>query len=52
VFVADGIDYKQRQVQLGIKSGDRVEIVDGLNSGDRVVTKGNYLLLQQSKPEQ
>jgi membrane fusion protein, heavy metal efflux system len=52
VFVAEGNAYKQRQVQLGIKNGDRVEIVDGLNSGDRVVTKGNYLLLQQSKPEQ
>jgi cobalt-zinc-cadmium efflux system membrane fusion protein len=52
VFVAEGNGYQQRQVQLGIKNGDRVEIVDGLNSGDRVVTKGNYLLLQQSKPEQ
>jgi hypothetical protein len=27
-----------------------VEIVDGLNAGDKVVVKGNYLLLQQSKP--
>jgi len=52
VFVADGNTYKQRQVQLGIKSGDRVEIIDGLNSGDKVVTKGNYLLLQQSRPQQ
>ena len=52
VFVAEGNAYKPRQVQVGIKSGDRVEIVDGLKSGDRVVVKGNYLLLQQSKPEQ
>jgi cobalt-zinc-cadmium efflux system membrane fusion protein len=52
VFVAESNAYKQRQVQLGIKNGDRVEILDGLNAGDRVVTKGNYLLLQQSKPEQ
>lgn len=52
VFVADGNTYKQRQVQLGIKNGDRVEIIDGLNSGDKVVTKGNYLLLQQSRPQQ
>ena len=51
VFVADGKTYKQRQVQVGIKNGDRVEIVDGLSPGDRVVTKGNYLLLQQGKPE-
>ena len=50
VFVADGNGYKKRQVQAGIQSNDRVEIVDGLNAGDKVVVKGNYLLLQQSKP--
>ena len=52
VFVAEGNSYKQRQVQVGIQSGDRIEIIDGLKSGDRVVIKGNYLLLQQGKPEQ
>ena len=52
VFVADGSTYKQRQVQVGIKNGDRVEIIDGLNAGDRVVVKGNYLLLQQGKGDQ
>jgi len=52
VFVTDGKSYKQREVQLGIQSGDRIEIVDGLNAGDRVVVKGNYLLQQQAKPEQ
>ena len=52
VFVADGNSYAKRQVQSGIKNGDRVEIIDGLKAGDRVVVKGNYLLLQQSRPEQ
>jgi len=52
VFVAEDNGYKKRQVQTGIKTGDRVEIVDGVKAGDRVVIKGNYLLLQQSKPEQ
>jgi len=52
VFVATGDGYKPRQVQVGIKNGDRVEILDGLTAGDRVVTKGNYLLLQQSRPEE
>jgi len=52
VFVADGNSYKKRQVQAGMKDNDRVEIVDGLNAGDKVVVKGNYLLLEQSKPEQ
>lgn len=49
VFVADGKGYKARQIQMGIQNGDRVEIIDGLKSGDRVVIKRNYLLLQQSK---
>jgi membrane fusion protein, heavy metal efflux system len=52
VFVADSNGYKKRQVQPGIQNNDRVEIVDGLNAGDRVVVKGNYLLLEQSKPGQ
>ena len=50
VFVADGNGYKKRQVQAGIQNNDRVEIIDGLTAGDKVVVKGNYLLLQQSKP--
>jgi cobalt-zinc-cadmium efflux system membrane fusion protein len=50
VFVADGNGYKKRQVQAGIQNNDRVEIVDGLTAGDKVVVKGNYLLLQQSRP--
>jgi cobalt-zinc-cadmium efflux system membrane fusion protein len=50
VFVAEGNGYKKRQVQSGIQSNDRVEIIDGLSAGDKVVVKGNYLLLQQSKP--
>jgi cobalt-zinc-cadmium efflux system membrane fusion protein len=52
VFVADGNGYKKRQVQAGIQNNDRVEIVDGLTAGDKVVIKGNYLLLEQSKPGQ
>ena len=52
MFVADGKNYSRRQVQLGIQSGDRIEIIDGLGAGDRVVIKGNYLLQQQAKPEQ
>jgi len=50
VFIAEGNGYKKRQVQAGIQSNDRVEIVDGLTAGDKVVVKGNYLLLQQGKP--
>ena len=49
VFVADGSNYTKKEVTLGLKSEDRVEIVQGLNPGDKVVTKGNYLLMEQSK---
>ena len=52
VFVAEGNGYKKRQVQAGIQNNDRVEIVDGLSAGDKVVVKGNYLLLEQSKAGQ
>ena len=51
VFVAEGDGYKKRQVQPGIQNNDRVEIVDGLSAGDKVVTKGNYLLLQNKPGE-
>ena len=52
VFVAEGNGYKKRQVQAGIQNNDRVEIVDGIRAGDKVVVKGNYLLLEQSKSGQ
>ena len=51
VFVADGSGYKKREVTVGIASNDRVEIIEGLAAGDKVVVKGNYLLLQQSQPQ-
>ena len=52
VFVAEGDGYKKRQVQAGIQNNGRVEVVDGLTAGDKVVVKGNYLLLEQSKAGQ
>lgn len=52
VFVADGNSFKKRVVTAGIQGNDRVEIIDGLAEGDKVVVKGNYLLLQQSMPGQ
>jgi len=51
VFVADGNQYKKTEVELGLKSEDRVEIISGLKAGDHVVVKGNYLLMQQGSGE-
>lgn len=52
VFVADGNSYKKRDVTLGVKGDERVEITDGLKEGERVVVKGNYLLMEQSRGDQ
>ena len=51
VFVAGATGYEKRAVTPGIRSDDRIEIRDGLKAGDKVVVKGNYLLLQQGKAE-
>jgi RND family efflux transporter MFP subunit len=52
VFVSEGNGYQKRPVNTGIQGDGRVEIIEGLHAGDKVVVKGNYLLLQQSKPQQ
>lgn len=36
--------YQQREVRLGIRSGDFYELLAGLQEGDRVVTSGNFLI--------
>jgi membrane fusion protein, heavy metal efflux system len=36
--------YERREVVTGMKSGDQIEIVEGVLPGDRVVTVGNYQL--------
>lgn len=49
IFVQSGQDFEKRQVVLGIKSGDQVEILEGLFPGERVVTQGNYQLQYASQ---
>jgi multidrug efflux pump subunit AcrA (membrane-fusion protein) len=52
VFVMNASGFTKRVVTTGMQSGDRIEIIEGIKEGEKVVVKGNYLLLQQSKPEQ
>ncbi|HEV7745420.1 MAG TPA: efflux RND transporter periplasmic adaptor subunit [Pyrinomonadaceae bacterium] len=52
VFIAAGNGYAKREVHAGIEGNGRVEIIEGLQAGDKVVVKGNYLLLEQSKAQQ
>ncbi|HUI46929.1 MAG TPA: efflux RND transporter periplasmic adaptor subunit [Nitrospirota bacterium] len=41
--------YEQRQVTLGLRGEDSVEIVKGIVKGDRVVTSGNFLIDSESQ---
>jgi len=41
--------YEQRQVTLGLRGEDYVEIVKGVAKGDRVVTTGNFLIDSESQ---
>ena len=49
VFVLTAGGYEKRVVTTGIQRDDRIEIRDGVKAGEKVVIKGNYLLLEQSK---
>jgi multidrug efflux pump subunit AcrA (membrane-fusion protein) len=45
VFVQrEGETFERRAVTLGARSGDLIQIVEGVKPGDRVVTKGAYLV--------
>ncbi len=41
--------YEQRLVKLGRRNQDEVEVMEGLNEGDRIVTSANFLLDAESK---
>ena len=43
--------FRSQPVTVGIESGDRVAILDGLSAGDRVVTSGQFLIDSESNIE-
>ncbi|HSH85337.1 MAG TPA: efflux RND transporter periplasmic adaptor subunit [Guyparkeria sp.] len=47
-----GERFERRPVKTGLRSGDRVAITSGLQPGERVVTKGAYIVLLASRGEQ
>jgi len=50
VFVAlGGGKFTPRQVQLGLKSGNEVEVQSGLLPGEQVVTRANFLIDSESQ---
>lgn len=44
VVSSDAETFSARQVEVGIQSGDRVEVLSGLEPGERVVTSGQFLI--------
>jgi RND family efflux transporter MFP subunit len=44
VFVRDGNTFERRNVVLGMKAGEQVEVVEGVLPGDNVVIEGHYQL--------
>jgi multidrug efflux pump subunit AcrA (membrane-fusion protein) len=50
VFVAQGDGYfEPREVRLGLRLQDSVEILDGLAEGESIVTSGNFFVDSESK---
>ncbi|HYL76412.1 MAG TPA: efflux RND transporter periplasmic adaptor subunit [Bryobacteraceae bacterium] len=53
VFVDHGDGYLEpRQVEIGQRMGDRIEILKGLKPGERIVTSGNFLIDSESQLKQ
>lgn len=52
VFVRTTEGYVAKKPRLGRALGDRREILDGLSSTDRVVVKGAFVLLTESRKEE
>ncbi|MCC7097847.1 MAG: efflux RND transporter periplasmic adaptor subunit [Thermomonas sp.] len=40
--------FAPRQITTGLRSGDRVEVLDGVHEGERVVVEGNFLIDAES----
>ena len=50
VFVMDGGEsFFQRRVRLGAQDGERVQVLDGVSAGERVVSAGAYEILLSTK---
>jgi membrane fusion protein, copper/silver efflux system len=50
VFVARGEGYfEPREVHLGLRLPDAVEVLDGLSEGESIVSSGNFLIDSESK---
>ena len=47
----DGESFEQREVELGMRDRDHVQVLNGVSEGERVVTRGaNALKMSLSSP--
>lgn len=51
LYVIDGTTANRREIEIGYREGDSVEIVSGINPGEQVVTRGQQNLKDQSLVE-
>jgi Cu(I)/Ag(I) efflux system membrane fusion protein len=50
VFVRAGIGrFEPREVKIGARAGDRVQVLEGLSEGEEVVVRGQFLLDSESR---
>jgi len=51
MVVGDDMVAHETKVKVGIKQADKIQIVEGLNGGETVITEGNYSLPDGTKVE-
>lgn len=51
LYVIDGNNANRREVEIGYREGDLVEVITGINPGEQVVTRGQQNLKDQSLVE-
>jgi multidrug efflux pump subunit AcrA (membrane-fusion protein) len=49
VFAIENGRARRRNVELGIRDSDRVEVLSGLREGDRIVTSGSPAIVDGSR---
>jgi membrane fusion protein, multidrug efflux system len=49
VFVLNGETAEMKEVSIGLENNDFVEILAGINSGEQIITLGNYGLTDKSR---
>ncbi len=52
VYVAKKDGYEKRAVQLGHAAGTEIQVVSGVQPGDRVATGGVFVLKSESKKDE